>query len=73
MPDLTESKDSFATENNQVSAKLQGPITPQQLIDGKVGSKNFIYGAINSGQIKHHRIGGKIIIDPVWARDVLGW
>jgi hypothetical protein len=49
------------------------PVTPKDLIEGGLASKNVVYEAIRTGQIPSFRLGGKIIIEPTWARDHLDW
>lgn len=66
--------------NNQTTARdtstewpRRKPVTPQDLIAAKVGSKNTIYAAIKKKQIDVFRLGGKIIITPEWVAKNLGW
>jgi len=49
------------------------PVTPKDLIDAKVGSKNTVYAGIKSGDIETFNIGSKIFISPTWVRKRLGW
>ena len=49
------------------------PVTPKDLIEAKVGSKNTIYAAIKSGEIETFCLGGKILITPAWVNKNLDW
>ena len=49
------------------------PVTPKDLIEAKVGSKNTVYAAIKSGEIETFCLGGKILIAPAWVSKNLGW
>ena len=66
MSDQTNN-DALATEPRR------RPVTPKDLIEAKVGSKNTIYAAIRSGEIETFCLGGKILISPTWVSKNLDW
>ena len=59
------------TTNNTVPSRKV--FTAKDLIQGGVGSRNFIYERLKDGSIPSTRLGDKYIICPEWVRDVLAW
>ena len=60
-------------EETSATEPRRKPVTPKDLIEAKLGSKNTIYAAIKSGEIETFCLGGKILIAPAWVSKNLAW
>jgi hypothetical protein len=69
----TAEREMAAADKAPAEESRQKPLTPSDLIDGGVASKNTIYEAIKSGEIETFRLGNKIFITPAWRSKYLGW